>query len=65
MTVLDRVNGEIKVEYKGKELAYTIYDEQERQGEIVDSKRLQVVLEKRPPIISEKNNRSTRRFPSR
>ena len=65
VTVLDRVNGEIKVEYKGKELAYTIYDEQERQGEIVDSKRLQVVLEKRPPIISEKNNRSTRRFPSR
>ena len=43
--VRERKDGSIAILYKGKQMAFTTYDFQEKQGEIVDSKRLNEVID--------------------
>jgi len=45
VTVCKKEDGSIEVLYKGKPLAFTTYNSQEKQGEVVDSKRLNEVID--------------------
>lgn len=44
VTILENKQGEIVVEYKGKSLAYTVYEERPYQAEVVDAKQINVVV---------------------
>lgn len=43
--VREKENGAITILYKGKSLSFSTYDQQQKQGEIVDSKRLNEVMD--------------------
>lgn len=44
VTVCENGQGTVTILYKGKELAYTIFHQQERQSEIVETKNIDLVL---------------------
>jgi transposase len=46
--VRENSQGEINIEYKGKELAYKVYDRQPRQAEVKDAKQIQAAREYKP-----------------
>ena len=57
VAVREKADGSIEVLYKNKPLAFTSYDFQQKQGEIVDSKQLNEVmdnLQKRQPSATER-----------
>jgi len=64
--VVEDAQGQITLEYQGRQLAYTLYQRQSRQAEVVPSKRIAAAVEaaqRKPAVTLPAANHPWRNYP--
>ncbi len=65
VTVCENEQGDIRILYKGKALAYTVFHKQEKQGEVVSGKEVDGYFENKKPPKKPAQNHPWRRYGQR
>jgi transposase len=65
VTVVEDAQGQVSLEYQGRQLAYTLYQQQTRQAQVVPSKQIDTAVEAaqhKPPVTPPAANHPWRRY---